>query len=103
MSSTLNQTLIKWLTDFNFANIEGYPQFRFDLENPSDLVQESAMIKNLTDAGYDFDEKELSEKFNYTLTKKIAPPKIEIKQPEVLPGFEPIKQEQVLENQNEKE
>jgi len=100
LSSTLNQTLIKWLTDFNFANVEGYPQFRFDLEDPFDLVQESAMIKNLTDAGYDFDEKELSEKFNYTLTKKIAPPKIEIKQP-ALPGFEPIKQG--LENVDEKE
>ena len=68
--ATLNATLIPWVTDFNFANVEGYPQFRFDLEDPEDLVQEATIVKTLSDAGYDFDQEELSEKFNYTLTKK---------------------------------
>jgi len=70
LSATLNATLIRWLVDFNFGQVEGYPKFRFDLEEADDLLTESSIVKNLTDAGYDFDEKELSEKFNYTLKKK---------------------------------
>jgi phage gp29-like protein len=73
LASTLNASLIKWLVDFNFANVEGYPQFRFDLEDEKDLATESSIVKNLSDAGYDFDVEELSEKFNYDLTKKEAP------------------------------
>lgn len=73
LSATLNQTLIKWIVDFNFSDVDGYPQFRFDLEEPSDLTVESSIVKNLSDAGYVFDETELSEKFNYTLQKKQAP------------------------------
>jgi len=68
--ATLNATVIPWITDFNFANVEGYPRFRFDLEDPEDLVREATIVKTLSDAGYDFDQEELSEKFNYTLTKK---------------------------------
>ncbi len=70
LESTLNATLVKWLTDFNFADVEGYPQFRFDLEDPEDLEQESRIVKNLSDMGAEFDMEELSEKFNYTLAKK---------------------------------
>lgn len=70
LQATLNATLVKWLVDINFADVEGYPQFRFDLEIADDLVSESQIINNLSSAGYDVDEKELSEKFNYTVRKK---------------------------------
>ena len=33
-------------------------------------MREATIVKMLSDAGYDFDQEELSEKFNYTLTKK---------------------------------
>ncbi len=74
LEATLNATLIKWLVDFNFADVDGYPSFRFDLEDPQDLKGEAVIVKALTDAGYDFDENELSEKFNYTITKKQPKP-----------------------------
>lgn len=73
LAATLNQTLIKWIVDFNFANVEGYPKFRFDLEDPEDLVKEATIVKTLSDAGFKFDVEELSEKFNYTLTEKEIP------------------------------
>jgi len=75
LAATLNQTIVRWMVDFNFANVDGYPQFRFDIEAPKDLLQESQIVKNLSEAGYDFDEQELSEKFNYTILKK-APVKV---------------------------
>jgi phage gp29-like protein len=74
LAATLNSTLIRWLVDFQFPNVEGYPQFRFDLEDPVDLARESVIVKNLSDAGYDFQEQELSEKFNYTIVKKATQP-----------------------------
>lgn len=70
LASTLNKTLIKWIVDFNFASVDGYPEFRFDLEEPDDLVKEAQIIKSLSDAGYEFDETELSDKFNYQIKKK---------------------------------
>jgi phage gp29-like protein len=70
LESTLNTTLVKWAVDFNFANVDGYPRFRFDLEESEDLVNEAGIVKTISDAGYNFDEEELSEKFNYSLTKK---------------------------------
>ncbi len=70
LASTLNATLVKWVTDFNFGDIDGYPILRPDLEKPADLEVESRIVKTISDAGYDFDERELSEKFNWTLTKK---------------------------------
>jgi phage gp29-like protein len=70
LAATLNATLIKWTTDFNFSGVDGYPEFRFDVEEPDDLVKESTVVKNLSDSGYVFDEEEISEKFGYTLTRK---------------------------------
>jgi phage gp29-like protein len=72
LASTMNATVIKWLVDFNFDKVEGYPEFRFDLEEPDDLKTEAEIIKSLSEAGYNFDETELSEKFNYKITKKEA-------------------------------
>ena len=74
LAATLNATLIRWIVDFNFGEDVPAPEFRFDLEEPDDLVRESEIIRNLSSAGYDIDEKELSEKFNYTLTKKVTAP-----------------------------
>jgi phage gp29-like protein len=72
LESTLNVTIIKWIVDFNFSSVDGYPKFRFDVEQSEDLNQEADIVQKLSAAGYNFDEKELSEKFNYTITKKEA-------------------------------
>ena len=78
LSSTLNSSVVKWLVDFNFSNVEGYPQFRFDLEAEEDLKGESEIIKNLAPY-FKFDPAELSEKFNYTLTEKEIPKQLAVK------------------------
>ena len=70
LEGTLNPTLIKWLVDLNFADVDGYPQFKFDLGESEDLGKEATIVQTLSNAGYDFDEQELSDKFNYTITKK---------------------------------
>lgn len=74
LAATINSTVIKWLTDFNFSDLDGYPSFRFDLEDPEDLQKEAAIVKTISDAGYNFDEEELSEKFNYTIVRKEKKP-----------------------------
>lgn len=103
LESTLNQTLIKWMVDFNFANVEGYPRFRFDLEDPEDLVAESQIVKNITDAGFDIDAQELSAKFNYTITKK-KPLNLTPAKPEEKPeGEEPKPELEPKENEDETE
>jgi phage gp29-like protein len=79
LQETLN-TLVKWIVDINVGEVEGYPKFRFDLEDPADLVQEAQIINSLSSAGYDFDEQELSDKFNYTLKRK-QPLQLEPKKP----------------------
>ena len=73
LAATLNATVIKWIVDFNFGDVEGYPEFRFDLEVGDDLVAESQIVQNLSNAGYEISEEELSAKFNYTIRKKINP------------------------------
>jgi len=74
LASTINNTLIKWYVDFNFANVEGYPEFTFDLQEKEDLKSESEIVKTLSDAGFEFDEGELSEKFKWSIKKKEAKP-----------------------------
>jgi phage gp29-like protein len=73
LSSTINASLVKWFVDLNFADVEGYPKFRFDQEEAEDLKTEALVVKTLTDAGYAFDVAELSETFNYTITEKEIP------------------------------
>ena len=100
LAATLNATLVRWLVDFNFSNVEGYPQFKFDSGEADDLVKESEIVKNLSGCGYDFSEAELSEKFGYEITKKAAPkvpaiPLIKPGAPIVAPPEEPKETENV--------
>lgn len=82
--ATMNASPVRWCVDLNFANVEGYPKFRFDLEDPEDLKQEAEIVKLLSEAGYEIPEDELSAKFNYTLTKK-QPLNLTPTKPEELP------------------
>lgn len=74
LASTMNETLIKWLVDFNFADVDGYPTFRFDLEDPENYVQEAQIVKTLIDSGYEIPEDEIGEYFNWTVKKKEKAP-----------------------------
>jgi phage gp29-like protein len=73
LASTINATIVRWLVDFNVAGVTGYPQFKFDLEEPDNLLNEAQIIQTLASAGFKFDVQELSDKFGYTLTEKEIP------------------------------
>jgi phage gp29-like protein len=74
LACTLNATVVPWLIDFNFAGITQYPRFQFVTKKELDRKMEADIIKTLSDAGFGFDEKELSEIFNYEITKKEVNP-----------------------------
>lgn len=73
LANTLNASLVKFIVDENYLHVEGYPEFRFDLEESDDLLKESNIVKNLSGGGYYVDTNQLSEKFNYTITRGPAP------------------------------
>ena len=86
LAASMNKYLIKFLVDYNFANVEGYPRFTFDAEEEEDLEKSSAVLVNLSKAlpDYDFDPQEITDKFGYTLTKK------EKQEPAVNPNIQPV-------------
>ena len=51
LACTLTSTLVKWLTDYNFSSIEGYPKFKFVTKKAIDRKTEAEIIKILHDAG----------------------------------------------------
>jgi phage gp29-like protein len=71
LSSTLNSTLIKWIVDFNF-NIgpnEGYPRFKFNVDEQVDRLQEASIIKTMKEAGWEADEKYINDTFQIPFKK----------------------------------
>lgn len=74
LSSTINRTLIRWMVDYNFQDVDGYPEFRLGSEDAEDMVKESTVVYNLAQAGYEIDAQELSDVFNYTIIDKATQP-----------------------------
>lgn len=72
LSASINKYLIRAAIDYNFANVEGYPQHIFEVEEEENLKDASEVLGNLTKAlpDYDIDIREVNEKFGYTFTKK---------------------------------
>ena len=52
LACTLNSSVVKWYTDFNYASVEGYPRFQFVTKKAVDRKTEAEIIKILKDAGY---------------------------------------------------
>lgn len=72
LAASINKYLVKFLVDYNFANVDGYPRFTFDDEEEKDMVNASKVVQQLKQAfpDYDMDMEEVSDKFGYTFTKK---------------------------------
>jgi phage gp29-like protein len=72
LACSINKYLVKYVIDYNFANVDGYPRFTFDVEEEENLVQASTVLVNLAKAlpGFDIDIKDVNKKFGYTFTKK---------------------------------
>ena len=76
IEDTLNATLVKWMIDWNFADVKKYPRFQFKLEAPTDLSQIADSVMKLKQAGYKLPVDRLSEMIGTEImeTEPIAPP-----------------------------
>lgn len=74
LAASVNKYLVKYLVDYNFANVDGYPRFTFDDDEEEDLVSASKVVLQLKQAfpEYDMDMEQIQEKFGYTFTKKLT-------------------------------
>ncbi len=70
LESTLNTTLVRWLVDANYANVEVYPSFEFNLAEPPDLQALAATVKTLSDAGYKADAQYIEDTFGFKIQEK---------------------------------
>jgi phage gp29-like protein len=86
LAASINKYMTKFAIDYNYASVEGYPRFAFEVEEEEDLVSASTVLGNLVKAlpGYEPDIEQINERFGYTFTKK------EVKEPAVRPGINPI-------------
>lgn len=87
LAASVNKYLVKFAIDYNFASVESYPRFVFDVEEEEDLKDASEVLLNLTKAlaGYEPDIEDINERFGYTFVKK------EKSDLPILPIDEPIK------------
>lgn len=76
LAASINKYIIQFLVDYNFSTVEGYPRFKFDVEEEEDQVQASTVLANLTRAlpDYEIDIDDVNDKFGYVFTKKEKEP-----------------------------
>jgi phage gp29-like protein len=55
LSDTLNDTLVRWIVEFNLPGA-GLPKLRRDFQEPEDLVARSERDKNLVEMGFEPDD-----------------------------------------------
>lgn len=51
LACTLNSSAVRWLTDFNYLKVKGYPRFQFVTKKAVDRKTEAEIVKILHDAG----------------------------------------------------
>lgn len=69
LADTLTTTLIRWMVNFNFADVRHQPRFSFLLEEAKDLQSQTIAIKNLSDAGYRVDPDYIEQELGIPLMK----------------------------------
>ena len=70
LSETINNQLIRPLIGFNFGWDVQAPIFKFELEEPEDLLQISQIYKNLVEMGQPISREHVSHRFSVPLPKK---------------------------------
>lgn len=63
---TLNETVVKWLVDFNFANVKKYPQIWIETEEQETLKEFAERDKMLFDLGLPLSKQYLYDKYGIT-------------------------------------
>ena len=102
LASSINKYLLRFACDYNFANLDGYPRFKFDVEEDENLVEASTVLVNLSKAlpDYDIDIDDVNDKFGYNFTKKKpTEPTTQIDPTKPTDPINPI-DEPILENDN---
>jgi phage gp29-like protein len=69
LEATINNYLIRWLVDFNFA-VKTYPQFKIDSSEPEDLKMTADMISTLVRAGVQIPAEWVYQKFSIPAPEK---------------------------------
>lgn len=70
LAATLNSTVVKWLIDWNYTSVEGYPKFKFNIEEPLDRKVEAETVKILGEAGYKAKRDYIENKFGIPLEEE---------------------------------
>lgn len=60
-------------TSFNFGHAVAAPKLKIDAEPPEDKKNNAEVVKIIYDAGFDFDEKEISDRFGFTVVRRAMP------------------------------
>lgn len=76
LEATLNSTLIKWIVDANYGQIDAYPKFTFQTSKIEDRTKEADIVKTLSDAGYKATREWVEESFQIELEEKVDPPPV---------------------------
>lgn len=70
LADTINSQIVEPWTDYNFGDAPR-PTFEFDLRVARDATQAAGVVSTLP--GYEFNDKEVSEKIGFSVTKKEEP------------------------------
>lgn len=73
LDETLNDTLVRWIVEFNMPGA-GVPKLCTDFKEPEDLVQRATRDKTLFDMGWEPNEKYMLDTYGEGWTKKAPPP-----------------------------
>lgn len=73
LDETINDTLVRWIVDFNMPGA-GYPKLCTDFEEPEDLAKRAARDKTLVDMGWQPSDKYMLDTYGEGWTKKAEPP-----------------------------
>jgi len=91
LAATLNTSLIRWIVDANYGNVDLYPRFEFVTEDPTDRKEEVEIINTLKSAGYKAKREWVEERIQ-----------IELDEPEPVPTALNGKPEEEREESEEK-
>jgi phage gp29-like protein len=74
VGGTVTANVLAPWTVWNYGPAAKAPVFRLQCDEPDDLKLASEVLVNLSNAGFEADEGEVSERFGYTLVRKAPPP-----------------------------
>lgn len=81
LDETLNDTLVRWIVEFNMPGA-GVPKLCSDFAEPEDLAARATRDKTLFDMGWEPSEKYMLDTYGEGWTKKAPPPSL----PPLMPG-----------------